>query len=84
MWRFRWSHKRSERRRIRGVFDCVSTMERIQARIGVLHAEVQRLTKGEPSAEAAIRAEFIAHRCERLIDHAHRVKDIQAAWAARA
>jgi len=81
MWKFRWAHKRSPRRKIRGVYDCVRTMERIRDRICVLHNEVQQLTKDPTTEDHVILARRIQVRVERLMDHAHRVRDIQRAWA---
>ncbi len=65
-----------------GVFDCVKTVERIQARINAAYSEVQRLTKN-PTADSVNRAEALNRKADRLLDHARRVQDIQAAWCRK-
>lgn len=79
MWKFRWTHKKPVNRRLNGVVDCVTTIERISARITVLVAEAERLAKN-PTAESLDTMFVLDRRTSRLLDHAHRVKDIQAAW----
>lgn len=65
---------------MKGVCDCVTTVERIQMRLAALHDEIRQLCRN-PCDESVAQADVLTARSSRLVQHARQVQDIQAAWA---